>query len=219
MPATESKPLNERLLDPVDRISEVLFGLIMVLTFTGAISTQTDQREVTLLLVAALGCNLAWGIVDGVMFVMLGLVERARGRRLLHELRTNEPATGRAMIVEWLPPPVVPLFDDDELESIRRNVVEIPEPTASLVRSDDIKGGLMVAVIVFLSTFPVVIPFLVVDGRIDAIRMSNGVAVAMMFGCGVQLGRYAGVARPALVGAALAAVGIVLVVITILLGG
>jgi hypothetical protein len=52
-------------LDPMDRISEVLFGVIMVLTFTGALSIATaDRLEVREMLVGALGCNLAWGVID-----------------------------------------------------------------------------------------------------------------------------------------------------------
>ena len=50
----------DAVLNPVDRISEVLFGTIMVLTFTGAISVATDGRqEIRELLWAALGCNVA----------------------------------------------------------------------------------------------------------------------------------------------------------------
>ena len=59
------------VLDPIDRISEVLFGLIMVLTFTGSISVASDGRsEISVLLWAALGCNLAWGIIDAVFYLM-----------------------------------------------------------------------------------------------------------------------------------------------------
>ena len=62
-------------LDPIDRISEVLFGLFMVLTFTGTLSVLDSGREqVRDMLVAAVGCNLAWGFVDGVMFVLRNLV-------------------------------------------------------------------------------------------------------------------------------------------------
>ena len=55
-----------RALNPIDRISEVLFGLIMVRTFTGSLSIAEAGREDTrTMLVGALGCNLAWGIIDG----------------------------------------------------------------------------------------------------------------------------------------------------------
>lgn len=40
----------------------------MVLTFTGTLSAATAGREdVRIMLLAAIGCNAAWGIVDGVM--------------------------------------------------------------------------------------------------------------------------------------------------------
>jgi hypothetical protein len=51
-----------RILDPMDRISEVLFGLIMALTFTSTLGVVTaDNIRLRTMLVAALGCNLAWG--------------------------------------------------------------------------------------------------------------------------------------------------------------
>src|SRR5437660_5533748 len=58
---------SERLLDPMERISEVLFALIMVLTFTCSFSVADAGREqVRTMLLGALGCNLAWGIIDAV---------------------------------------------------------------------------------------------------------------------------------------------------------
>ena len=57
---------SKSVLDPIERISEVLFGLIMVLTFTGSLSVAEAGREdVRVMLLGALGCNLAWGIIDG----------------------------------------------------------------------------------------------------------------------------------------------------------
>jgi hypothetical protein len=56
-----------RILDPVERTSEILFGLIMVLTFTGSISVaeagQAEMREPG----RGRRVQLAWGIVDAVM--------------------------------------------------------------------------------------------------------------------------------------------------------
>jgi hypothetical protein len=53
----------ERILDPLSRISEILFGLIMALTFTGTLSAVTaDREEIRTLLFGAIGCNVAWGL-------------------------------------------------------------------------------------------------------------------------------------------------------------
>ena len=61
----------KRVLEPYDRISEVLFGVIMVLTCTGSLSVAgADRAEVRTMLIGALGCNLAWGIIDAALYLM-----------------------------------------------------------------------------------------------------------------------------------------------------
>jgi hypothetical protein len=83
-----------RLLDPLDRVSEVLFGLIMAVTIVGSLSIATaGQAEVRTVLIGALGCNIAWGLVDAVMYVLRGMAERARN---------GHPSLRRRDIVEAL---------------------------------------------------------------------------------------------------------------------
>jgi hypothetical protein len=54
------KTSSVRVLEPIERISEVLFGLIMVLTFTGSLSAaESGHAEVRAMLIGAIGCNLA----------------------------------------------------------------------------------------------------------------------------------------------------------------
>ena len=68
------------VLDPNERIAEVLFGLIMVLTFTGSLSVaEADRAEVRTMLIGALGCNLAWGVIDAVLYLMGSLSEKGTG--------------------------------------------------------------------------------------------------------------------------------------------
>jgi VIT1/CCC1 family predicted Fe2+/Mn2+ transporter len=75
-----------------------------------------------------------------------------------------------------------------------------------------------VFLLVFLSTFPIVIPFLVVEDTGVALRTSNAVALAMLFVAGWAVGNYAG--RPGWrTGLAMVLLGVVLVGITIALGG
>ena len=67
VPAQSSR----RPLEPMERISEVLFGLIMVLTYTCSFSVAgAGREEVRTMLVGALGCNLAWGMIDAVFYLM-----------------------------------------------------------------------------------------------------------------------------------------------------
>src|SRR4051812_49757418 len=85
---THPPPTSKRVLEPIQRVSEVLFGLIMVLTFTGSLSVAEAGREdVRAMLIGALGCNLAWGIIDAVLYLMGCLAEKGRGLITLRAVR------------------------------------------------------------------------------------------------------------------------------------
>ena len=59
------------VLDPVSRASEVLFGLIMVLTFTLSLgATDAGREDVRVMLLGALGCNLAWAVIDAILYLV-----------------------------------------------------------------------------------------------------------------------------------------------------
>ena len=99
------------VLEPMERISEVLFGLIMVLTYTGTLSVVTaDRIQVRTILIGALGCNLAWGIIDAGMYLMSRFHERGRNILILRSVRgSSSPETARRAITNAPPPLLVPL--------------------------------------------------------------------------------------------------------------
>lgn len=208
-----------RLLDPVERASEVLFGLIMVLSFTGSISVATAGREeVREVLIGAIGCNLAWGLVDGVMYLMQILLERRRALELASLVRSEgDPARGRSMLAGALPEPLDRL-DDEALEGLRLRLTALPPRAPRLLTAADLGGALGVFLIVSLCTFPVIVPFLVVHPLPSAMRASNAVALAMLYGAGHVVGRHAGFG-PVRTGLAMVAIGVVLVAVTMALGG
>src|SRR5213080_2085436 len=79
---------SDRPLEPVERIAEALFGLIMVLTFTCSISVAEPGREdVRTMLIGALGCNLVWGVIDAVLYLMSCLAERGTGIATLRSVQ------------------------------------------------------------------------------------------------------------------------------------
>lgn len=210
-----------RVLEPTERWSEILFGLIMVLTFTGSLSAASSAREeVRTMLIGAIGCNLAWGIVDAIMYVMNSLAERGRNLLTFRALRdAASPEAGRRVFADALPPVVAKVLADDELDSMRRRVAALPEPPgyASLSRGDFLQA-LAVFLLVFLSTFPVVIPFIVMQDAVRALRISNAIAIALLLYGGYQYGKYAGF-RPWRTAFVMVAVGVALVALTIALGG
>src|SRR3954454_12755976 len=143
-----------RVLDPSERSAEILFGVIMVLTFTGSLSAATSGREeVRTMLIGAIGCNLAWGIVDAIMYLMNALGDR--GRRVLTLRRVvGETDTCRAdaIVADNLPPLVTSVLTPEEIASIRKRLAALP-PLAhrASLGADDFRGALGVFLLVFLS--------------------------------------------------------------------
>ena len=212
---------SKRILEPHERISEVLFGLIMVLTFTGSLSVaEAGRAEVRTMLIGALGCNLAWGIIDGVLYLMGCLADKSRRLITLQGVRkATDPQKAHRLIAGALPPLIAAILQPTELESIRERLNQLPEPPspARLSRSDWL-GAFGVFLWVFLTTFPVAIPFIFVDKTRLAMRISNLVAIIMLLIAGFAYGRAVG-RSPKAFGIGMVVLGGLLTVLTIVLGG
>jgi hypothetical protein len=212
---------SKRVLDPIDRVSEVLFGLIMVLTFTGSLSVaEAGRDDVRAMLIGALGCNLAWGIIDGILYLMGCLAEKGRGLLTFRAVRkATDPKEAQRVIAEALPSVVAGVLTPAELGAMHERLKQLPEPPerARLSR-DDWRGAVGVFLLVFVSTFPVVIPFIFMRSAGPALRVSNVVAIVMLFLTGYAFGRLTG-RRPWLVGISMVVLGSILVGLTMALGG
>jgi VIT1/CCC1 family predicted Fe2+/Mn2+ transporter len=213
--------LSGRVLEPVERLSEILFGLIMALTVTSAVSVATaDQMTIRTMLIAALGCNLAWGIIDAGMYLMARLGERGHNAVVGRAIRkAGDREQAHRIIADELPPVFASIVKPAQLEEIREHISQMPISGAhpGLTRRDW-QGTFGVFVLVVAATFPVVIPFAVIDDARVALRISNVLAVASLFLCGVLFGRHAGL-PPWLTGLVMVVVGAALVAIAIALGG
>ncbi|HEV7306466.1 VIT1/CCC1 transporter family protein [Ensifer sp.] len=208
------------ILDPIDRLSEIVFGLLMALTFTGTMSTVTgEDGGVRAVLVAAFGCNLAWGIVDGVMYVLATVVERTRRQGFIEALRHEPLERAREMFLDNLPDDVRRVSSPREADALLMRVRALGhDPRHRTVTGRDLKAAFAIFLLVAVSTLPPSIPFLFTDNVGLAMRLSNGVALVMLFVIGARLGQYMG-RSPWPMAFAMAAIGAVLVVITIALGG
>ncbi|NJD29033.1 MAG: hypothetical protein FIA92_12125 [Chloroflexi bacterium] len=211
----------ERLLGPVDRISEMLFGLFMALTFVGAVSAATAGKdEIRTLFVTALGCNLAWGLVDAVMYLVRTITERGRKLTLAQAVRGAPDAeAGRRHVESALPEAARSLLSAAEIEAIRARIVALPSvPERPTLGRHDALAAVAIFLIVVAATFPVVIPFIVFKDVGTAMVASRVTALAMLFGGGLVLGRYAGYGGLR-TGFVMAGLGAALVVAIIALGG
>src|SRR5574341_2259858 len=212
----------QRYLDPAGRLGEILFGLIMALGFTGAVRLGHEAADNRALFTGILGCNLAWAVVDGVMYVLTELFERGRKSRLTRDVRAA-PTEDAALqhIAAELDGPLMALTTPQERGQLHRWVLEIiqrEEFGQPRVHREDLLGGMAVALVILLATFPIVVPYLLVSNPNLAVRLSNLIALTLLFLLGVRWGQVVG-ARPFRIGAGLTLLGMVLVLITIALGG
>ena len=209
------------VLDPVQRVSEIIFGLIMALTFTGSLSAATAAREeIRTMMFAALGCNLAWGLVDAVMYLVQTLTERTRNFTLMRRVRgAAVPREAHAIIADGMPGRLGSVINAEGLEEIRRRLAALPEPPArGRLGRDDYVGAVGVFLLVVLTTFPVIVPFMLFTETALAMRVSNAVAVVTLFVAGYTLGRHSG-GVPWRSGFVMVAIGVLLVAATMALGG
>jgi hypothetical protein len=215
------KEKNSDVLDPIDRISEILFGLIMVLSFTGSISVVSDGRaEISELLWAALGCNLAWGIIDAVFYLMGTIFSRGHGLSILKKLKlTKDKETSRNLLKDEIPLYLTAILKPEEVDSINERLVKLESlPRKKIISSADLRASFLIFLLVFACTFPVAIPFAVFQNTALALRISNLIALLILFFGGISVGKYAGF-KPFWTGTIIMFLGIILVAITMALGG
>jgi VIT1/CCC1 family predicted Fe2+/Mn2+ transporter len=213
--------VREPLLHPVDRVSEMIFGLFMALTFVGVVSVATAGREqIRTMLSAALGCNLAWGIVDAFMHLVRTITERGRSLTLVRSVRAARDAeAGRKLIETSLSPAVAKFVSAVEIEAIRGRLVALPAvPENPRLNCGDLLAALGIFLIVVASTFPVALPFVFLEDAGTALSVSRAIGVGMMFLGGLALGRYAGYGSWR-TGIMMAGLGTAVVVVVIALGG
>ena len=218
------KRLVPRYLDPASRLGEVLFGLIMVLTvtLTAGLAIDEGRAGVRHLLLAAIGCNIAWGIIDAVLYLMNSLTVRNGKMRLVEAVqRAPDTEAALGLIRDKIEPELQELLDPEDAEALNRSIlrhITQAQITKTYVTKDDLYGALACFWLVFLACLPAALPFLIFSQPLFALRVSNFLLIAMLFFVGQKWAQYAGTNR-LVAGLVLVAIGLALVGVAILLGG
>lgn len=221
-----------RFLDPLDLMVEGIYSVLIVLTFTLAVRA-ADSNEwlgeavasnfVMQLFWAALGCAVAWGIIDGFMYLLTCVFERGQERRLFRAIRNvGTEEEGIQTLAGELDDNLGNLASEEERRAIYAALYArlrvAPPPQAGFERAD-FAGGLGILLVAVATALPVVLPLLFfVDNPALAVRLSNLAAFVMLFIMGYRWAVYAG-GKPLRFGLVLTLVGILMVLIAIPLGG
>lgn len=209
-----------RHLDPSEILGEILFGLIMVLTFTlGASVAGGYERG---LILAAAGCNVAWGVIDAALVVMSGRYLRRRRGQLVRAIReARDEASALAAIRDEFESGVAVEARPEDREQLYRSIQALfarAKPLPMHLTRDDWMTGLVVFVLVAATALPAALPFLLIEDPHLALRLSNALLVALLFAIGWRWGRHIRV-HALLSALTLTAIGVALVAIAIALGG
>jgi VIT1/CCC1 family predicted Fe2+/Mn2+ transporter len=209
-------------LDVGDRLGEILFGLIMALGFTGAVRLGHEEPDNRTLFMGILGCNIAWGIVDGVMYVLSEVFERGRRARVIQQVRAApDEAAALQQVAAHLDERLAPVLRDEERRQVYRRVLawaRSATPERADIRREDLFGGMAVGIVVIAATLPMVAPYLLFANPHIAARISNAIGLVMLFLLGKTWGKHAG-GNSWQIGLGLTFLGMLLVGITIALGG
>ena len=214
----------ERHLDPASRLGEILFGFIMVLTvtLTASFTVADGKKGVRQLLLAAIGSNVAWGIIDASMYIMNVMVVRRGKIRLVEAVqRASDPEAALGLVKDRVEPELQELLGPERAEAFSKSV--LPHIVGAHIKEriltgEDLYGALASFWLVFVSCLPAAIPFLIFSEPQIALRVSNFLLIVGLFYVGQKWADYAGKSRLAM-GSAMVAVGLALVGVAIFLGG
>ena len=213
-----------RQLSGGERLGELLFGLIMTLTFTLSVGVVLGDGEGAGrdLLVAAIGCNIAWGIIDGALLILGRVFERGRAARIGQVIRrSGSEQDAIAAVASELGETLEPITSPGARESLYRDVVTRVQgaaPGQAGIRGDDWSAALAVFLLVFFASLPAALPFLVIEDPWIALRVSNALLIGLLFFAGFRWAGYTSI-NPWRAGIMLTVVGILLVAAAIALGG
>ncbi len=230
--ATPKETFLGSLLDPIDRLSETIYSILILLTFTLAFrifklgpdpGQPVTAEYVNELLIAAVGATLAWGMIDGLMYALMAVFERGERHRLLQHIQVadTEQEAVNALAAE-LDHILEPITGDNQRQSLYLDILEHlrhgqPQPVG--LQREDFAGAAGSVLVAVVAVLPSLVPLVLLRGDYElAIRVSNVVSFSVLFGAGYRWGKHTGT-NPWKTGMLLATVGLIMVLIAIPLGG
>ena len=213
-----------RYLDPSESLLEILFGLIMALTLTAGARLLPEQGETDAggLALALVGCNLAWGIIDAVFYLLGTRFNRNRRVQLVRSLRaTTDEEEALDAIREEFGLEGEPSMLEEDRTAFYRSMLQMLQH-AGIARArflrDDFVAAFLIVLLVTATAVPGALPLLLLDDAHKALRVANILQIGLLFLMGYGWAHYSG-ANPWRTGVLIALLGVGLVLVSVALGG
>ncbi len=205
-----------------EQIGEALFAMIMAMGFTIAVRMGMDDADNRTLFIAILGCNTAWALVDAIIYILLTLYERMNQAHVVKLARQSGNDTAALTAIrDSFEETLTPLTTEEERDALYQRMLVNARQRASVtagLRGGDFVSAFALALVSLMFTVPILVPFLLVDDILLAVRASNCVGIVLLFLLGYTWAKRTS-GRPFLLGLAMAMIGLAMTVMTILLGG
>jgi hypothetical protein len=213
-----------RYLDPDESLGELLFGLIMALTVTLGVRLLSSQDALRPheLAIALIGCNVAWGIIDAALYLLGSLFSRGQRNHFIRKLRkVSSQSQAIAAIRDEFALDDDHLAQEQDLATFYRATLDVLRHArleSARLRGKDFMAALMIAMLVAATAVPGAVPILLLDDGAVALHLANALQLCLLFAVGYHWARYVG-ANPWRTGLTIVCLCIVLVVVSIALGG
>jgi hypothetical protein len=219
-------------LDPIDALFTIFYSILFALLFTlsysiliyyGLLSPSFESGYGRELFTAILGAVTAWGIIDGVLYIVAGVFARRERYRLLQYVQSsNSEEEAVAEIAYEMDFILEPITTDEQRHALYHDIhsyLNQAEAQEVGIERDDIVGAVATVLLYIVAVLPSLLPLLLLPGDTAlAIRISNIVSFVVVFAVGYVWGIHTNT-NPWKIGLLLSSVCIVLVLVAMLLGG
>jgi hypothetical protein len=215
-----------RYLDPSESLLEILFGLIMAFTITAGARLLSAPHELVVgeLAIAVLGCNLAWGIIDGGFYLLGTIFNRNRRISFVRRLQgaANEAEAMKLVREEFEfeleDEQAISPDDQADLYAHLLNRFRRAKTARAHLHRRDYVAALLIVMLVTATAIPGLIFLAVVRDPMHALRMANIAQIGLLFAVGYGWASFTA-AAPWLAGVIITILGLLLTVIAVALGG
>ena len=180
-------------------IQESLYGFIMAMIFVNAaqagILTFVSNIQLAIVIFST---NFTWGVIDALVIILVGTLERKRDLLILRRSRENNDSKYRAMVKDDLSGTIVDaVTDEDECRIIHQILASEVESDEELAkdRRDLYMAGLSSFVITVLAAVPALIPILLIPDLHTALFVASAFGATALFFVGYGMSRHIGANR------------------------
>lgn len=204
--------------------SEPMFGVIMVVCFTSVLRAFPGLAETIIgkVLLTALFCCVAWGLVDGVFYAWEAHYELDKKKKLQAQVRMAADAEKtQGLIEDDLGDTVVDLLDEGDKAQVYQ-IVQKSVPGVDLGRVSLKEDIITVAIafgLVVGSSIIVMLPFLVFSPVMRALEISNITGIFLLFFMGYWREEDKRISKKLVTGGFTALCAFIITIVTIALGG